>query len=114
MTPSNGRDGERPSQARTQRSRLGGVAHLAAVDGRLQAPRVAVAADRQRGVAELHQRSSAGTRPAWERLARWSDPQNRKYRWASGSSFAGSQASSSPSAQTRYVSGSTSISGVRR
>src|SRR6478609_10093548 len=38
--------------------------------------------------------------------------QNKKYRCASGSTFAGSQTSSSPSAVTAYVSGSTRMSGV--
>src|SRR5581483_9976706 len=37
--------------------------------------------------------------------------QNRKYRWAMGRTRAGSHASSTPSARTAYVSGSTSIRG---
>src|SRR5262249_39969902 len=38
--------------------------------------------------------------------------QNRKYRCAIGNTLAGSQVSSSPSARTSYVSGSTSICGM--
>src|ERR1700744_2954035 len=38
--------------------------------------------------------------------------QNRKYRWAIGSTCAGSHVRSTPSARTSYVSGSTSMLGV--